>query len=1148
MKILNLYFKNINSLEGESQINFQAKPLANAGVFAIIGPNGSGKSSILDAISLALFGETFRFDRPAEHVMTRHTAESFSQLDFALGEDRFRSRWQVSRKDNHSKGELLDPVMKFFALKDTGEELLEESLQIVPERVEEIIGMDFQNFSRSIMLAQGDFAAFLNALDNERMDILEKMSSADIYDQHKQQLQTKKESAGKALKSIRDELNMLPVMSEAEAEACEHDLIDFKEQLDEYRQQQNGLKEQIAWARQVRSLEQQLSGVDKKRKLAEDQVTQTEKRLEKIESVAAVTAFSEDVETVEREKRQFAQSQKGLNSYKRELSQLQKSLQERGVDEKAMPQNGKDVAEQKKTIDELRFQVSQNKMAIQTETGAIQLIEKDIAEKKVGQEVTKDWLAKHEAEKSLLEEHPETEKLKQLRADLKNLEKQHKLVSKQLKAAETSLNKVKASTSQETKKITDLKESLVEAEKEFQEKEQEHTLAERQEMLEDQQQRVADFKELLALAKVNEKVSGSGLRGLFRSKNDDRPTLRQLQKKADELSGKIAEAQFLRDTLERAVANEAALKRMQQERELLEHGKPCPLCGSLDHPFAKQPLKESDSRQAFTDQNVKLQGLVSEADKLKKQMLATEKRNSAEEKKINSLQKNRSQWRILSNKLNVAGEDMDIENFSLMKGLLKKEEDELKELKKELKIFVQLQVEIETFKSQIETEEKKAETLKSSQLQLDDENETLPKTLAMVEKELEQMRADEKALTEKTMVQLELLGEKMPGKGQDSLLAERLKVREDEYRKYMLREQLAEKEIAALTENLERSKQKITQNETEMAQSSKELVVEESAGLHLSLIEKQKLIADREQSHRQQQQRMDEVNQALEDKLQDSPFASLSELKEALVLVSEKEAVEQKNASLKEQMDRLDHQQQQLQAKLEAEQQAEISKDSPEELEAKNRALAEKISIANAEIRTLSDRQRRQAGLKENETMLAEKLEQQQQHFEEAAESLKQSEESGAVFRRRVQLKMATELLSQANKILEKISGRYYIRQAPSDTGLALEIEDTKQQNSRRQPKSLSGGESFVVSLSLALALSELANNGKSVDSLFLDEGFGTLDSETLYTVVSTLQGLQTHGKTVGVISHVDGVRKRIKTRIEMVKKPNGLSQLKKVS
>ena len=111
-----------------------------------------------------------------------------------------------------------------------------------------------------------------------------------------------------------------------------------------------------------------------------------------------------------------------------------------------------------------------------------------------------------------------------------------------------------------------------------------------------------------------------------------------------------------------------------------------------------------------------------------------------------------------------------------------------------------------------------------------------------------------------------------------------------------------------------------------------------------------------------------------------------------------------------------------------------------------------------------------------------------------------------------------------------------------------MEIEDTKQHNVRRLPKTLSGGESFIVSLALALALAEMANNGHAVDSLFLDEGFGNLDAESLYLAMTTLESLKTHGKLVGVISHVEGVSKRIKTQIEMIKMPNGFSALKAVS
>ena len=155
---------------------------------------------------------------------------------------------------------------------------------------------------------------------------------------------------------------------------------------------------------------------------------------------------------------------------------------------------------------------------------------------------------------------------------------------------------------------------------------------------------------------------------------------------------------------------------------------------------------------------------------------------------------------------------------------------------------------------------------------------------------------------------------------------------------------------------------------------------------------------------------------------------------------------------------------------------------------------------------------------------------------------------NGVHFRRKVQNVMADKLLSQTNQVLEKISGRYYIRKGESEHGLALEIEDTKQHNVRRLPKTLSGGEGFVVSLALALGLAEMATNKYAVNSLFLDEGFGNLDAESLYLAMTTLESLKTHGKLVGVISHVEGVQKRIKTQIEMIKKPNGLSALKMVS
>ena len=109
MKILNLYFKNINSLEGETRIDFTAAPFSDTGVFAITGPNGSGKSSVLDAITLALYGETFRFAKPAAHVMTKHTTDCFALVEFSLDGEHYQSGWKVEKTET---GEIQPAVMQ----------------------------------------------------------------------------------------------------------------------------------------------------------------------------------------------------------------------------------------------------------------------------------------------------------------------------------------------------------------------------------------------------------------------------------------------------------------------------------------------------------------------------------------------------------------------------------------------------------------------------------------------------------------------------------------------------------------------------------------------------------------------------------------------------------------------------------------------------------------------------------------------------------------------------------------------------------------------------------------------------------------------------------------------------------------------------
>src|SRR5690606_33789865 len=145
----------------------------------------------------------------------------------------------------------------------------------------------------------------------------------------------------------------------------------------------------------------------------------------------------------------------------------------------------------------------------------------------------------------------------------------------------------------------------------------------------------------------------------------------------------------------------------------------------------------------------------------------------------------------------------------------------------------------------------------------------------------------------------------------------------------------------------------------------------------------------------------------------------------------------------------------------------------------------------------------------------------------------------GAKYRKFAQGLTLDHLVDLANQQLARLHGRYQLARSSSGD-VELEVIDTWQGGVARDCKTLSGGESFLVSLALALALSDLVSHSTSIDSLFLDEGFGTLDTETLETALDALDNLNASGKTIGVISHVEALKERISVQIQ-VRKMSGL-------
>lgn len=180
MRLLAVRLQNLNSLSGEHTVRFDEAPLSAAGVFLITGPTGAGKSTLLDAMTLALYGRAARYGNDkADEMMSRHTGECLAEVDFETNGEKLRATWRMRRARGKADGKL-QPVERRLSNATTGEILAEKSTEM-DRIIEDKTGLDAQRFLRSVLLAQGQFAAFLKAKPNERAELLEKITGTGIY-------------------------------------------------------------------------------------------------------------------------------------------------------------------------------------------------------------------------------------------------------------------------------------------------------------------------------------------------------------------------------------------------------------------------------------------------------------------------------------------------------------------------------------------------------------------------------------------------------------------------------------------------------------------------------------------------------------------------------------------------------------------------------------------------------------------------------------------------------------------------------------------------------------------------------------------------------------------------------------------------------
>lgn len=180
MKILRIRLKNLNSLKGEHSVDLTAEPLASAGLFAITGPTGAGKSTLLDAVTLALYGKAARYGNESnpEHVMSRHCGECVAEVEFEVPSGRYRAVWERHRSRKKAEGPLQQPKRYIY---DAAGQPLAQQIREAEQKIEELLGLNYERFLRSVLLAQGEFARFLKANANERAELLESLTGTEIY-------------------------------------------------------------------------------------------------------------------------------------------------------------------------------------------------------------------------------------------------------------------------------------------------------------------------------------------------------------------------------------------------------------------------------------------------------------------------------------------------------------------------------------------------------------------------------------------------------------------------------------------------------------------------------------------------------------------------------------------------------------------------------------------------------------------------------------------------------------------------------------------------------------------------------------------------------------------------------------------------------
>ncbi len=1126
MKLIKLEILNLASLDktdGEA-IDFEQGALGQSNIFSIVGPTGSGKSTLLDAICLALYNRAPRYPKKkgdrnqnieiygaeqegeknrlsptdARNILTRGKKEGYSKLTFLANNGNvYRAEWHVRiQRIKYADAETL--LYKITPKNGGSEEELANW-----EELPQIIGLDYEQFLRTVLIAQGSFANFLTAKEDERYKLLEKLVGCeDIYQGIANRIKQQKDKATNTYNqmSANQSVYQQDIIPEPELTALKDRINQLEEEAKKVKEDVEKVSNELRWyadedqlTKNIAAYQQYLA--DAKQRLAN--MKQESDRLSLHDSTLEAVNLYKEIKTCEA----------NIAAHKAALNDL----------EAEAIAKGQEIKKEQNTLDALQKDAESAAAKLENQKPHINRAR---AIKAQLQEVDKKAKEKDAAKKGADEALAQARQaVKQNKADIDDAKKQLDEATTEL---DTLTKKIDGESKRLQKKVTEAT-GIYDAENKKLDGKDPTSLQE---------------AKTAAERKSNDLTNAIRIQDSLRKKMDDRRNAENEQKKLTVRNQEIDQqlGNFNIDALKKELdtIRESYIlmtsESWKQHRALLKDGELCPLCGAKEHSFHSvedvQPVAKGlktlmDEKQRLLDEKT--------AKQTKLQQERSENKGALESQKssLESLKKEIDQLNVEWAKLHQTYPSwpQDADKLRTLQPAIDKEKDDAA---KALSDYNTLVATVNTLRTEKETaegelakhtktaaqEKEKAEKKRTdAQIRLATEE---AKKATLLQKEQEKSDSQQTASKELEAVKQEKT------KKENALKAEVGNLDPDTFERQLTQaKEVADNKVEEKNKDILRM-----QGDLQGIQGKTDTIRQTKQNEETLKAKKESALSDWLDRYNKDVQHMQPLSIADIGNL----YSSTDNWED---IRSRKKACDDAFTSAQTTL--------QNEEKTHNAHQTKKPQDGEPALKQRKKVLD---SYSNKE---LVEAQVRLEKHKDAEQKMGNLLQQMT-----AAEKLKTEWEDivkaigtdGSQLRKIAQCYTLRFLIEHANDEIRKFNSRYELQQVKNSLG--IRVIDHDRADDVRDTTSLSGGETFIVSLGLALGLSSLSSRNISFDNLFIDEGFGTLDPDTLAMVIDSLAMLQSsQGKKVGVISHTDTMSERITTQIRVIKKGNGSSEIK---